>query len=316
MKKIIVLFSLLFSIFCLYANDTYFFMAGGQLVPTKEGNVDVEMSEEIINIVLNPKDYEITVDFSFYNTGNDISLEIGFPFFCLGLGGEGTISDFKCWTNDVETSYTDYPIKKNWNSNEPTELENAYVRTIKFPSKKTTKTRISYKATYGREAPSYNIAKYLYGTGSSWKNAIGKMTVRIQSNFIYSSPIQLALPEKGSMQRVSDNVWEAVYTNIEPDEYTKCITIVMGNIFGDTGPRVLQKKRFVPCNVKLTKQSLFWYTKPQLRIIRNTIYALHGYNFKSEDLKQLFNDWGKNWYPKYDVKEGFRRTIEYLKDLK
>ena len=23
-----------------------------------------------------------------------------------------------------------------------------------------------------------------------------------------------------------------------------------------------------------------------------------------------------NWYPKYDVKEGFRRTIEYLKDVK
>ena len=34
-------------------------MAGGQLVPTKEGNVDVEMSEEIINIVLNPKDYDL-----------------------------------------------------------------------------------------------------------------------------------------------------------------------------------------------------------------------------------------------------------------
>ena len=136
-------------------------MAGGQLVPTKEGNVDVEMSEEIINIILNPKDYEITVDFSFYNYGKDISLDIGFPFFCLGIGGEGTISDFKCWTNDVETSYTDYPLKKNWSSDEPTELENAYVRTIKFPSKKTTKTRISYKATYGREAPSYNIAKYL-----------------------------------------------------------------------------------------------------------------------------------------------------------
>ena len=74
MKKIILILCLLFSLFGLYANDTYFFMAGGQLVPTKEGNVDVEMSEEIINIVLNPKDYEITVDFSFYNYGKDISL--------------------------------------------------------------------------------------------------------------------------------------------------------------------------------------------------------------------------------------------------
>lgn len=288
MKKIILILCLLFSLFGLYANDTYFFMAGGQLVPTKEGNVDVEMSEEIINIVLNPNDYEITVDFSFYNYGKDISLEIGFPFFCLGIGGEGTISDFKCWTNDVETSYTDYPLKKNWSSNEPTELENAYVRTIKFPSKKTTKTRISYKATYGREAPSYNIAKYLYGTGSSWKNSIGKMTVRIQSNLIYNSPIQLSLPQENLMKRVSDNLWEAVYTNIEPETYTDCITIILGDIFGDTGPRVLHKDRFVPCNVKLTKQSLFWYTKPQLRLLRNAIYAFNGYPFKSKDLIELF----------------------------
>ena len=288
MKKIILLLSLLFSIFCLYANDTYFFMAGGQLVPTKEGNVDVEMSEEIINIVLNPKNYEITVDFSFYNYGKDISLEIGFPFFCLGIGGEGTISDFKCWTNDVETSYTDYPLKKNWSTNEPTELENAYVRTIQFPSKKTTKTRISYKSTYGREAPSYFIAKYLYGTGSSWKNAIGKMIVRIQNNMMYDSPSFVALPEADKMKKINENTWEGTFTNIEPQNYTDCITLEIGDIFGDTGPRILQKDRFVPCKRKLTQQDLFWYTKPQLRLLRNAIYAFNGYPFKSKDLIELF----------------------------
>lgn len=73
------------------------------------------------------------------------------------------------------------------------------------------------------------------------------------------------------MKRVSDNVWEAVYTNIEPETYTDCITIILGNIFGDTN-----------------KQSLFWYTKPQLRLLRNAIYAFNGYPFKSKDLIDLF----------------------------
>jgi hypothetical protein len=40
--------------------------------------------------------------------------------------------------------------------------------------------------------------------------------------------------------------------------------------------------------VKLTKQSLFWYTKPQLRLLRNAIYAFNGYPFKSKDLIELF----------------------------
>ena len=40
--------------------------------------------------------------------------------------------------------------------------------------------------------------------------------------------------------------------------------------------------------MKLTKQSLFWYTKPQLRLLRNAIYAFNGYPFKSKDLIELF----------------------------
>lgn len=134
------------------------------------------MQEEVINIVLEQSYYEVTVDFFFYNHGDSINLEIGFPFFCTGLQVNGKISDFKCWTNDKETTFADFPIEKEWAHN--TELENAYVRTIKFPSKQITKTKITYKSTYGSEAPSYSIAKYLYGTGSSWKNSIGKMTVR------------------------------------------------------------------------------------------------------------------------------------------
>ena len=34
-----------------FANDTYFSMAAGQLIPKKEIDTEVEMKEEIINIV-------------------------------------------------------------------------------------------------------------------------------------------------------------------------------------------------------------------------------------------------------------------------
>lgn len=286
MKKFFLSLIFITGISFAFANDTYFFMAGGQLVPTKEIDTEIEMKEEIINIVLERTYYEVTVDFFFYNNGKDVDLEIGFPFFCVGLQGEGTISDFHCWTNDTETSFKDFPIEKKCAKD--TELENAYVRTINFPEKKTTKTRISYKSTYGIEAPSFAIAQYLYGTGSSWKNSIGKMTFIIQNKNIDSYPRTISLSSNSNTKKTSDDIWEWVFTNIEPETYTDCISIEIGDIFGDNVPRILTKDRYFACTKKLSSNDLFWYTKPQLRYIRNAIYAFHGYPFKSADLIQLF----------------------------
>ena len=70
---------------------------------------------------------------------------------------------------------------------------------------------------------------------------------------------------------------------------------------------------YIFCDYRATTESLFWYTKPQLRILRNTIYALHGYDFKSEDLKELFISWGKNWSPSYKVNPNF--SEEELSEL-
>ena len=89
-KNILILMFLLLGT-SLFANDTYYFMSAGQLVPTEETDVEVEMQEEIISIVLEQKYYEVTVDFFFYNYGDSVDLEIGFPFFCTGLQGSGKI---------------------------------------------------------------------------------------------------------------------------------------------------------------------------------------------------------------------------------
>ena len=40
-------------------------MSAGQLIPTEEKNIEVEMQEEIINIILEQMYYEVTVDFFF-----------------------------------------------------------------------------------------------------------------------------------------------------------------------------------------------------------------------------------------------------------
>ena len=105
------------------------------------------------------------------------------------------------------------------------------------------------------------------------------------------------MPDGRPLKRIKDDIWEGVYTNIEPDKYTDSITIECGDLFGDNGPRILQKDRFFGCHDELKPADLFFYTKAQLRLIRNAIYAFSGYPFKSQDLKVLFGQKAKyGWF--------------------
>lgn len=55
----------------------------------------------------------------------------------------------------------------------------------------------------------------------------------------------------------------------------------------------------IVCRVRLQESDIAGLSKPQLRILRNTIYARHGRKFKSEDLRNFFSSF--SWYrPLYD----------------
>ena len=305
-KNLVSILIFLFAGF-VFANDTYFFTSGGNLVPAEEKDISVEMKSELITIVLQPGYYEVTVDFEFYNHDKKVDLLVGFPYFEAGIGGHGKLYDFKCWTNGELKDYSDEPIIRKFSNNnyDAAELENAYTRNITFPAKSVTKTKVNYKSEYGYDTEGCLI-HYLYGTGSSWKNTIGEMTLILENNLPYSKPNGFGLPEGDSTQfaHIADNKWEAHFTNLEPD-YTDCIKIHAIDILEDTGPKAFPCYGYKFRDVKAEQSWLRWYTKPQLRILRNTIYALHGYDFKSEDLKKLFNDWGSHWYPRYQVNPDF-----------
>lgn len=306
MKKYFLALICVFYMGCIYANDTYFYTSGGNLIPAEEKDISVQMKSEVISIVLQPEYYEVTVDFDFYNSGKAVELLVGFPFFEVGIGGHGKFYDFKCWTNDELTDFSDKPLERNFSNNnyKDPQLEKAYTRTIKFPQKASTKTRVYYKSEYGYDTDGY-IVNYLYGTGSSWRDVIGEMTVILENNLKYSRPNDFKLPgEISAFKPIADNKWEAHFYNIEP-EYKECITIHAKDILDDTGPKCFPGYGYKFRDKDAQPEWLFWYTSPQLRIARNTVYALHGYDFKSEDLKSLFTEWGKNWNPNYKVNLNF-----------
>lgn len=302
MKKVLILFLVIESIFCfnLFANDTYFFTSGGSLRPTAEADTVIRMKEEVINIVCDNQYYEVTVDFDFENLGEEVTLSVGFPFFEVGVGGHGKIYDFSCWTNDVKTDYKDMLLERNFsntNYDEP-ELVNAYVRDVTFAKNSVTKTRVSYKSEYGFDTDG-RIIKYLYGTGSSWYGTIGKITVIVENNLPYS----YIFGKSDTWKKIADNKWKAVFYDVEP-EYTECFTFHTDDILHDTGPKCFPAY-FPFTENKINPDWIDGYTTAQLRILRNTIYALHGYSFKSKELQEFFADRGKYWNPKYEINPDF-----------
>ena len=310
MKKLVIFPLILFLLLqFIYANDTYFYLAGGNLTPVKESDNLVEMKEETILINLLPKYYEVTVDFLFYNQGETIELEVGFPFFSEGIQGKGEIWDYKCWTNNIETEFKKTPITKEWQK--PTGLEYANLRTIQFSKKSETRTRVYYKAKYGASAPSNAIANYLYGTGLSWKGEIGKINLIIENNDINSIFWNVSMNGKSiknNLIKTKDNRFEIIFENIEPENYNSTFEIELGDVLNDDGPRVFPAYFKFNKKIVVAKSEFKWYTKEQLRLVRNAIYALHGYDFKTEDLKEYFNSVGKNWYPPYEINPNFSET--------
>ncbi|MBQ1984274.1 MAG: hypothetical protein II232_06565, partial [Spirochaetaceae bacterium] len=110
MKKVFLFFLTLFLTFSIFANDTFFSLVGGNIIPSQEGEIAIEMQQEVIYITFNPEYYEVSVEFDFFNLGETITLLVGFPYFEVGIDGHGLIYDFKCWTNNTETNFSDKPI--------------------------------------------------------------------------------------------------------------------------------------------------------------------------------------------------------------
>ena len=69
----------------------------------------------------------------------------------------------------------------------------------------------------------------------------------------------------------------------------------------------------------IKQQDLFFLSNDQLRLLRNAFYAIHGYDFKSQDLKEYFS--GFNWYkpnPNFsesDFTEIERKNIELIRQM-
>jgi hypothetical protein len=277
------------------ADDTYFFLASGGLKPMYDEETSVLMESETIEIELFSDYYTVEAEFRFRNDGERESLRIGFPNLTMGQAGRGQITDFRTWVNDTEVKTYVEDVDQRWNLE--TRFMTAYVKGVIFPAGSYTTTRVSYRATYGRESRGW-IVGYLYGTGSSWKGPIGQMEVVIVNNGLWIHDLEIAgeRPDQKWVEWKGENRLVITLTNIEP-LYNDVIEMVVGGPIYSRGPVAFPHsyrydKRLIP------RDDLVLLNSSQLRILRNLIFAVHGYRFRSADLQEYFGR--EDWYQPSD----------------
>ena len=307
MKKRIFIACFINAALLVFSNDAFYYLAGGNIIPAEIDQTNVEMVEEIIDIVLFDKYYMVTVNFIFYNNGENETLIVGFPYLLQKQGGSYStkIFDFKTWVNDILIDHSDDKIEFNEKGLGELIVDHAFTKEVYFPSKSITRTKVEYKSEYG--IAMYQMATYYYGSGRAWYNAIGKMTINInnnlsKNNWIYDiqmpsvdygqKPLNISI--ENYVNWINGNI-QIVFYNIEPNE-RDTIAICFGNPLWDLGPRVFRPERFYYRTHLLENKSLKLLSINQLRLLRNVFYAFYGYNFKDDNLKSFYRNFDPEWY--------------------
>lgn len=226
MKKNICLIFLLEVTVLLFANDSWVSGAGGSCSIMLSGDTNVQMVSESIRITLYDDYYSMDISFLFYNHGDDVELNVGFPEYSYGTQAITELRNFRCFHNGVLVPFSEKPEKYKENY----VTKSWYIRKIFFNKTNYTMTRVKYDASYSRNG-FFEEIQYLYGTGGSWKGLIENISITIENKSNYwildskfrtgewntkTNKMENAVDVKYVFESISENVVGIYTTNVEP----------------------------------------------------------------------------------------------------
>ena len=171
---------------------------------------------------------------------------------------------------------------------------------VKMQPKQNHKISIKYKGSNGWSF----VGNFIYKI-PLLKNPDGKSA---KYNFKIVSTKELYLARNNIEQKIlrtSENTWECSNFTLKPGEdypdeevFLSCL---LNNLFGSEDTIYLTKDYennklmlfFLEKNLSenyIDEDLLYVMNKNQLRYLRNAFYLLHGYDFKSQDLKDFFSE--------------------------
>lgn len=311
------------------ANDGEFYGSGADLYPVK--NAHITMAREALHIEqLGPhrqsyvSRWGVHLRYEFKNTHTEpVTVQMGFPEHCQRSVEDmeveapsckkPAIEDFEAWVDQVKV-----PVAIKTPTAAGALPDDRYDRVHTFTvSFKPGETKVvEHRYTHGGYivSPFNSGLAYILKTGGLWKGPIGQLNIQIvlKAEWATIRDVSKALP-KPDFQGWQGGTYQMKWTlkdfapkgDIdflleEPKGYLARDAFNTFMFEASQDPKVLAGK-----------------SKAELRILRNTPYALLGYTFKSEDLTEHFTKTG--WYrPRidFDPKWLSKEELTFIKAVK
>lgn len=309
------LFSLVFFVVPLIpvqANDTSFGGSGSLPVPVKEHKVKM-LDEKILlqGYKLNTTDFKgewrVSCDFTFENTANEsLAFRMGFPLPVIdedsaysipaghkGSSGDPLVHDFTVLVDGKSKTVNRQVIGAN--EAHGIYYKDAYLWDMTFSPRQRVKVRHDYVTGVTSDVMGFTTVSYVLQTGRLWQGgAIGHTHLEVVPNtpsrlcseidqsvgdYTGTTPPGMKIITEGRNRKY---VWDL-------DNFTPQSDL---NLCLQLGRRYIFYRVVIPIiNKSMELNNL---TKEKLRLLRNSIFAQYGREFKDPALQQYFSEqW---WY--------------------
>lgn len=329
MKTTLMSLLLTFLTFSAFANDGIYLTRGGVIYPTKEAKISLD--KEILSFTVRDKVAQTDILFEFNNLENkERKLLIGFqaPTAVGDVGDEicntNQISDFKIMNGGKILPYQlKAAEQENGELKDPKEFHFSQGKTGVFVylfevTLKPGINRINHSYTF---PASSNVEKdqfynYILTTGAKWANGtIKDLTIQIDmgtNKYFYVNDIfgqkanwsiigsgKVTNKEfgfkgqvQGRMVRVLSGKLQINVRDFKPTRNIE-FGIINENSFINrlTDPEKIQSRKVLQLG-SLSLEGA--YSKDELGLLRNTVYAQYGYAFKTKELRDYFSQF--DWY--------------------
>jgi hypothetical protein len=277
------------------ANDFEVEGVGGSWQPIKEKNNKIRMVKESVRINISGPTYEVTADFTFKNNGPAKTINMAFPERGEGAGVDPRhdigFTRFVTYVNGKSTKVRRV-ITKTVDDGSDGSYQALWIKQVSFKQGETKQVRVAYHAVPGNQAGKGFFASYDF-TGQDWSGDVAEstLTVKLDPHLKF---LKSTFKDKQFQMHRGGGEFTAGWTNWQAQGHFQ----FWFNPTKATSRSVQQSYWPSPgaprYTVPLTANDLRGKSNQQLDVMRNTIYARYGREFKRSDLRNYFSH--QSWY--------------------
>ncbi|MBI5216647.1 MAG: YARHG domain-containing protein [Ignavibacteriae bacterium] len=279
-----ILFIFIFSITS-YSDDSYLGSVGGNAFPM--GRADsIQMIKENIYIQLFQNDSHVKCQFWFYNSGSNDVVSVGFPNFHINPGtSSNPIRNFTCRVNgETVTDIGETKLQTSYRYDSTEEEENWYTWIVEFKSKDTVFIENEYDGDWSGTMCEQAFV-YTIGTGSSWAGPIK------EGRIVF---------DHSNLATTNFVIKKSIWAQLKPEFFNDSTVYSFSNYLPKRNEEVdiwfhsywsfSEETDTHPCpEFYGTIESI-----EQVRLMKNELFARHGYVFKDTSLSNYFAK--QTWY--------------------